>query len=354
MASEWPFVSLQQVCQEIYRYPSFYGMEKYDNGVPVVRGEHLLSDGTISTDWSDYWFVSEEYAQRFPKTRLGLHDIVMSVRGSIGTFSKVGPKHVGAQISPNLIRISPNPDLIEPAYLYYALRGSAACQFIASTTSSSAVPAIRGADIKLAEIPLPTRREQRAIAHILGTLDDKIELNRQMNETLEEMARALFKSWFVDFDPVRAKMDGRWRKGQSLPGLPVHLWDLFPDKLVDSELGKIPEGWRVCSIGDFALVTSGKRPDSLFNKSCERANVPLWGGNGPMGFVSEPLFYEPILLTGRVGTLGSVFRITAPCWPSDNTLVVQPFTKNAFEYLYFCMKNFDFEALNRGSTQPGL
>ena len=84
--------------------------------------------------------------------------------------------------------------------------------------------------------PLP---EQRAIAHILGTLDDKIELNRRMNETLEAMARALFKSWFVDFDPVRAKAEGRD------PGLPKPLADLFPDRFEDSELGEIPEGWRV-------------------------------------------------------------------------------------------------------------
>ena len=92
---------------------------------------------------------------------------------------------------------------------------------------------------------VPIGEQQRAIAHVLGTLDDKIELNRRMNETLEEMARALFKSWFVDFDPVRAKMDGRWRPGESLPGLPAHLYDLFPDRLVDSELGPIPEGWEV-------------------------------------------------------------------------------------------------------------
>ncbi len=80
--------------------------------------------------------------------------------------------------------------------------------------------------------------EQRAIAHILGTLDDKIELNRRMNETLEAIARALFKSWFVDFDPVRAKAEGRD------PGLPPHLADLFPDSFEDSELGEIPAGWR--------------------------------------------------------------------------------------------------------------
>ena len=98
---------------------------------------------------------------------------------------------------------------------------------------------------QLADITYPSldKTEQRAIAHILGTLDDKIDLNRRMNETLEEMARALFKSWFVDFDPVRAKMEGRWRRGQSLPGLPADLYDLFPDRLVPSELGDVPEGW---------------------------------------------------------------------------------------------------------------
>ena len=80
---------------------------------------------------------------------------------------------------------------------------------------------------------------------MLGTLDDKIELNRRINATLEEMARALFKSWFVDFEPIRAKMEGRWRPGESLPGLPAEHYDLFPDRLVDSALGEVPEGWEV-------------------------------------------------------------------------------------------------------------
>ena len=111
-------------------------------------------------------------------------------------------------------------------------------------------------------LPLPPLPEQRAIAHVLGTLDDKIDLNRRMNETLEEMARALFKSWFVDFDPVRAKMEGRWRRGQSLPGLPADLYDLFPDRLVPSELGEIPEGWEVKELGEFGVVVTGKTPST--------------------------------------------------------------------------------------------
>ena len=137
---------------------------------------------------------------------------------------------------------------------------------------------------QLAAIPYPHlgKLEQRAIAHILGTLDDKIELNRRMNETLEAMARALFKSWFVDFEPVRAKMAGHWHPGESLPGLPAEHYDLFPDRLVDSELGEIPEGWEVKALGELvelnprelmkrgsvvpyldmaALATSGPSPD---------------------------------------------------------------------------------------------
>ena len=118
--------------------------------------------------------------------------------------------------------------------------------------------------------PLPT---QRAIAHLLGTLDDKIELNRRMNETLEEIARALFKSWFVDFDPVRAKMAGRWRRGESLPGLPADLYDLFPDRLVDSDLGEIPEGWGVGVLDDVIELLSGGTPKTSVSG--------YWGGDIP-------------------------------------------------------------------------
>ena len=100
---------------------------------------------------------------------------------------------------------------------------------------------------------IPPLKEQRAIAHVLGTLDDKIELNRRMNETLEGMARALFKSWFVNFEPVRAKMEGWWRRGESLPGLPAELYDVFPGRLVGSELGGVPEGWEVGTVGHLAL-----------------------------------------------------------------------------------------------------
>jgi type I restriction enzyme S subunit len=106
-------------------------------------------------------------------------------------------------------------------------------------------------ELKALDVGLPPLPDQRAIAHILGTLDDKIELNRWMSETLEAMARALFKSWFVDFAPVRAKAAGRD------PGLPKHLADLFPSRLVESEHGEIPDGWEVKSLDQIARFLNG-------------------------------------------------------------------------------------------------
>jgi type I restriction enzyme S subunit len=128
---------------------------------------------------------------------------------------------------------------LDRGFLRYVIGSRAFTDHVLGVQTGTAVPHISGAQIKSFEFLLPPLPEQHAIAHILGTLDDKIELNRQMSETLEAMARALFKSWFVDFDPVRAKAEGRD------PGLPKPLADLFPDSFEDSELGEIPKGWEV-------------------------------------------------------------------------------------------------------------
>jgi len=139
-----------------------------------------------------------------------------------------------------------------PRFAFYFLKALDFSRY----NSGSAQPSLNRNFIYPIEIQVPPPDEQRAIAHILGTLDDKIDLNRRMNETLEAMARALFKSWFVDFDPVRAKAEGRD------PGLPKPLADLFPDSFVDSELGEIPKGWQVKSVGDIADVVGGTTPST--------------------------------------------------------------------------------------------
>jgi len=147
-----------------------------------------------------------------------------------------------------------------PRFAFYFLKALDFSRY----NSGRAQPSLNRNFIYPIEVQIPPPNEQRAIAHILGTLDDKIELNRRMNETLEAMARALFKSWFVDFDPVRAKAEGRD------PGLPQSLANLFPDSFENSELGKIPKGWAIGRFGDVVEQLREQEnplasPDALFH-----------------------------------------------------------------------------------------
>ena len=149
-----------------------------------------------------------------------------------------------------------NPESASYEYIYYFLSQKYVSNLILQQSDGSAQGNISGQQIEQIKLPLPPLKNQKAIAHILGTLDDKIELNQKMNQTLEEIAKAIFKSWFVDFDPVRAKAEGR------PTGLPPEISDLFPDELVNSEIGEIPKGWEVAEISAYGRVICGKTPST--------------------------------------------------------------------------------------------
>ena len=184
--------------------------------------------------------------------RIPSETVMVSCIGSdMGKSAIAGKACVTNQQINSVVVESPNC----PLFVYYNL--SMRKEEIRAAAGGSEQPILNKSAFGQLNILLPTPpRKQRAIAHILGTLDDKIELNRRMNETLEAMARALFKSWFVDFDPVRAKMESRDT------GLPRHLADFFPDRLVDSELGPIPQGWEVKELGLVVEVVGGTTPST--------------------------------------------------------------------------------------------
>lgn len=206
---------------------------------------------------------------------------------------------------------------------------------------------------QLSNLPWPNLSEnhQRAIAHILGTLDDKIELNRQQNETLEAMTRALFKAWFVDFEPVRAKMEGRWQRGQSLPGLPAHLYGLFPDRLVESELGEIPEGWGVGILEDMLVLQRGF---DLPTKSRIEGPFPVIAAGGVNGTHHKAMVKGPGVVTGRSGVLGNVFFELGDYWPLNTTLWIKEFRAARPCYAYELLRCLDFKIFNTGSAVPTL
>ena len=157
---------LGDICSLIYRYPGFYGFDQCKEGVPVIRGEHLRA-GRISTEWSDFYFVDPAFSARFPRTILGLDDVVMSVRGTVGTTAIVEASHVGSQISPNLIRLVADPAKIMPPLLYYAVQ-SAVAHMRRTIVNAQALPAINAGDIKRVEIALPPIADQPALLEQLN------------------------------------------------------------------------------------------------------------------------------------------------------------------------------------------
>ena len=195
----------------------------------------------------------------------------------------------------------------DPRYVSYFLRGLD----FSAYSDKAAVPGLNRNHLHQEIVCFPTDiAEQKAIARVLGTLDDKIELNRRMNETLEAMARALFKSWFVDFEPVRAKMEGRD------PGLPRHLADLFPDRLVDSKIGEIPEGWTVSTIGEEVDAVGGATP-STKEPAYWSGGQNHWASPKDLSKLSSPVLLE----TDRKITDAGVEKIGSGLLPVGTVLL---------------------------------
>jgi type I restriction enzyme S subunit len=180
-------------------------------------------------------------------------------------------------------------------------------QQVEAMASGSVIRHFGPMHLKQMALPLPPLGEQRAIGNMAKLFAERLRNQSQTNESLEAMARALFKAWFVDFEPVRAKMEGRWQRGQSLPGLPAHLYDLFPDRLVDSEVGDIPVGWEVGKLGELVDTVKGRsyRSEELVDSDTALVTLKSFtrgGGYRPDGLKSFAGTYkaEQVVTPGEV------------------------------------------------------
>ncbi|WP_272975961.1 restriction endonuclease subunit S [Deinococcus geothermalis] len=274
MAGEWfraPFPDLI----DFQEGPGILAKDFRESGVPLVRLSGLEVGASLLSGCN--FLDPEMVAKRWAHFALSEGDILLSTSASLGRVATVPREGVGAIAYTGIIRMRPRDERIFAPYIRYLLAGPEFQQQVEAAGVGSVIKHFGPMHLRQMQVHVPPIEEQRAIAHILGTLDDKIELNRRMSETLEAMARALFKAWFVDFEPVRAKMEGRWRRGETLPGLPAHLYDLFPDRLVDSELGEIPEGWGVACVDDEFDVTMGQSPPGeTYNETGE--GMPFYQG----------------------------------------------------------------------------
>ena len=234
---------------------------------------------------------------------------------------------------------------VDKRFISYLLRTPEYRHEILASATGTTVKHTSPSRILAFKSSIPPLPEQRAIGHILGTLDDKIELNRRINQTLEATARALFKSWFVDFDPVRAKSEGRD------PGLPKALADLFPDSFEDSELGEIPKGWETGPL-DSVLVL--QRGFDLPATQRTPGTYPVLAASGPSGTHNEYMIRGPGVTTGRSGVLGKVFYVDDDFWPLNTSLWVKEFRHSRPAYAFHLLLRIDFALFNAGSAVPTL
>jgi restriction endonuclease S subunit len=271
MAGEWRVMNLEEAPLEIIdgdRGTNYPNQDEFS-----TTGHCLfLNAGNVTTEgfrFSDCAFITPEKDTSLRKGKLVRNDVILTTRGTVGNaayFDDSVPFD-NIRINSGMVILRAQTPALQPRYLYLFVRSALFHSQVSALRTGSAQPQLPIRDINRIEIPIPPLSEQRAIAHILGTLDDKIELNRRMNETLEALARALFKSWFVDFGPVRAKAEGRD------PGLPTALANLFPDSFQDSKLGEIPEGWQVKPFADTVEIIGGGTP---------KTTVPeYWDGDIP-------------------------------------------------------------------------
>ncbi|MGH8608554.1 MAG: restriction endonuclease subunit S [Gammaproteobacteria bacterium] len=360
MAVEWTETVLQEIAANIDRafamgpFGSNIKAENYrESGVPVIRGTNLGDVGDAPFRAYEFVFLDEEKADDLASSNCSPDDIVFVAQGTVGKVGIVPADTPYGRfvLSQNLMKVTVHLEKADPRFVFYFFRSSLGQHEIMSRVNPTGVPCISKPLTSLRQfgIRLPADvREQRTIAHILGTLDDKIELNRRMNETLEAMARALFKSWFVDFEPVRAKAEGRARQdgarsGQLRKPLNVasalpwpgaqagagaegdpgtwqwrkEILDLFPARLVDSELGELPKGWEVVplpkaiEINPARSLRKGEAAPYL-----DMANMPTQG-HSPDVVVDRPFGSGMRFVNGD--TL--VARIT-PCLENGKTAYV--------------------------------
>ena len=308
-------------------------------GKPVIKIAEIKGGISGQTKFTQQTFDES--------VRIRSGDLLFSWSGqpetSIDAFWWRGPE---GWLNQHIFRVTPING-VDSTFFFYLLRYlKPNFVAIARNKQTTGLGHVTKRDLENIEAALPDLSEQRAIAHILGTLDDKIELNRRMNETLEEMARALFKSWFVDFDPVRAKMEGRDT------GLPLDVADLFPDRLVESELGEIPEGWEVKTLGELIELAYGKALKAGDRKG---GSIPVYGSNGQVGWHDEKLVAGPGIVVGRKGNPGIVTWAHSDFFPIDTTFYVVPRNTNEeLPFLFFALTAQDLPSVAADSAVPGL
>ena len=292
-------------------------------------------------------FISDEQADALRNVKLQPHDLLLNITGDGITFGRacmvpeaVLPACVNQHVS--IIRL--DQSVTNAGYVLGYLTHPTVKAYIEAFNAGGSRRAITKGHIESFVVPLPPMDTQKEISAILRALDDRIALLRETNATLEAIAQALFKSWFVDFDPVHAKQQGR-----APEGMDEATAALFPDSFEESELGLVPRGWLPQRLDAFMELSYGK---ALKANDRISGDVPVYGSGGVTGCHNESLVSGPSVIVGRKGTVGSLYWEDRPFFPIDTVFYVR--SSVPMTYCFYLLKTLGLTDMNTDAAVPGL
>lgn len=306
--------------------------------MPTNIGEGgIATDGIARIDRLD--------VERLQQHKLQLNDIVFSRRGDVTKNALVRHQEVGWLCGTGCLKVRLGEESVANArFISYYLRLPETKEWLIRHAVGATMPNLNTGILAAVPVTLPPLKIQLEIAVILGALDDRITLLRETNSTLEAIAQALFKSWFVDFDPVRAKMEGRTPEGMDEATAA-----LFPDGFEASELGEVPRGWQPIRLDSFLELAYGK---ALKAENRNPGPVPVYGSGGVTGWHDTPLIDSPSIIVGRKGTVGSLYWESRPFYPIDTVFYVK--AKRPLTYCHQLLKTLGLDGMNTDAAVPGL
>lgn len=326
--SEWREVKVSEIGKIVTgKTPKTAISENYGGNIPFLTPS---DDMNIKKVKSTARTLSEMGLNSVKNCLLPAKSICVSCIGSV--LGKVVLTSEPTVTNQQINSIVPD-EKFDPDFIYYGMTILGKHLNYLSKTST-AVPIINKTTFSNFSIIVPTIEEQKAIAHILSTLDDKIEVNNQINKTLENMAQAIFKQWFVDFE--FSNEDGEPYKSSG-------------GEMIDSELGEIPEGWETVKLGDYVEVKYGKD-----HKKLVEGDFPVYGSGGIMRYVDTFLYSGESVLIPRKGTLGNVMYVNEAFWSVDTMFYTVMRTRNIAKFIYLFLNRIDLKSMNVGSAVPSM
>ncbi|MCY9835179.1 restriction endonuclease subunit S [Aeromonas mytilicola] len=339
MSSEWPLVRLEEITSVLG--DGLHGTPIYDDGgdYHFINGNNLLEGRIVINEKTKR--VTEAEAHKHRKN-LNERTILVSINGTLGNIAFYCGERVILGKSACYFNVDTG---VDKHFVRYVLQSDTFQNYIHNLATGSTIKNVSLRLMRDFSFQLPPFEVQERISATLKALDDRIALLRETNATLEAIVQALFKSWFVDFDPVHARA-----RGEEPAGLSPEVAALFPNSFEESELGMIPKGWRVGELGQEVRISYGK---NLPTTKLLDAGFPVYGGNGQIGFFDSYLYKDrQVLVACRGAASGKVNQSVPEAFITNNSLVLESTELLTFSYLKGFMTRADLTPYVTGSAQP--